>query len=84
MIDRQRTVSNTHFTEAEFVALQALRTRYLTDPRLFTDRELAHLRFVRWLVHRSDWNRAMDQPMNAQERQIIAPPSRPWTHGLPA
>lgn len=84
MIDRHRTVSHTHFTEAQFVALQGLRIRYLTDPHVFTDRELAHLRFVRWLVHRPEWNRALDQPMNAQGRQIIPPPSRPWTHGLPA
>ena len=82
MIDRHLTISHTKFTEAVFAALQRLRRRYQTDPHLFTDRELAHLRFVRWLVHRPDWNRALDQPMNAQERQITPPPSGPWMRGL--
>jgi hypothetical protein len=31
-------------------AWQALRNRYQEDRDLFTDRELAYLRFLRWLV----------------------------------
>jgi hypothetical protein len=31
-------------------AWQALRNRYREDQDLFTARELAHLRFLRWLV----------------------------------
>jgi hypothetical protein len=31
-------------------AWQGLRNRYLQDQDLFTARELAHLRFLRWLV----------------------------------
>lgn len=82
MIDRHLTISHTLFTQAEIGTLQRLRKRYQTDPHLFTDRELDHLRFLRWLVHRPEWNRALDQPANAHERQIIPPPSRPWMPGL--
>jgi hypothetical protein len=37
-------------TDAELAALKALRTRYGGDSGGFDDRELAHLRFLRWLV----------------------------------
>jgi hypothetical protein len=39
------------FTKAERQALTALRLRYSEDGGLFTARELAHLRFARWLRH---------------------------------
>lgn len=81
MINRHLNISHTQFTEAEVVALQGLRTKYQTDPRLFTDRELAHLRFIRWLVHRPEWNRALDGPVNGQGRPIVPPRSRPWMPG---
>ena len=37
------------FTPAERRVLFALRARYLANPDVWTDRELAHLRFLRWL-----------------------------------
>jgi hypothetical protein len=40
------------FTSAERRRLQALRRRYHQDSDLFSTRELAHLRFLRWL-HRT-------------------------------
>ena len=37
------------FTPAQWQALHALHTRYQQDRDLFSNRELARLRFVRWL-----------------------------------
>jgi hypothetical protein len=37
------------FTTAEWEALQVLRLRYQRDRDLFSARELARLRFIRWL-----------------------------------
>lgn len=37
------------FTSVEAQALRALRDRYQQGRDLFTDRELARLRFLRWL-----------------------------------
>jgi hypothetical protein len=37
------------FTPAEWAALDHLRTRYSQGRDLFTDREMARLRFLRWL-----------------------------------
>jgi hypothetical protein len=82
MIDERFPLSHTPFSEAEVDTLQSLRTRYQGDQHLFTARELAHLRFLRWLVHSPGWQRAMDQPIKAQERQSTAPRSPPWTPGL--
>lgn len=64
MFDRSIFIRHARFSQAEFAALQALRTQYLTPRYQFTDRELANLRFMRWLVHRPDWNRALDQPIS--------------------
>jgi hypothetical protein len=81
MIDKRFPISRTHFTEAEFTTLQSLRTRYQAGQHVFTKRELAHLGFLRWLVHSPGWRRAMDQPAEAQERQITTPRSPIWTLG---
>jgi hypothetical protein len=40
------------FTDAEKVALCHLRTRYAQSGDDLSERELAHLRFVRWLYRR--------------------------------
>jgi hypothetical protein len=82
MIGRINPIVGPAFSETEFDALQSLRTRYQTGQHLFTERELAHLRFLRWLVHSPGWHRAMDQPESAQERQITAPRSPIWTLGF--
>lgn len=37
------------FTRTQWRVLRALRASYAQDPDLWTDRELAHLRFLRWL-----------------------------------
>jgi hypothetical protein len=39
------------FTAEEWSALQRLRARYQQSADLLTERELAHLRFLRWLAH---------------------------------
>jgi hypothetical protein len=43
--------STKQFTKAERQSLTALRLRYSEDGGLFTARELAYLRFARWLRH---------------------------------
>lgn len=82
MFDRHTSISSRPFSDTELAALQTFRSRYLTDSFVFTKRELAHLRFMRWLVHRPEWNRALDQPVTAQEESTISLPSQPWTPGL--
>jgi len=37
------------FTRAEWDSLCVLRTRYQQDPDLLSERERAHVRFLRWL-----------------------------------
>lgn len=66
MLDRTIFGRHSQFTRAEHAALQVLRTQYMSPRPRFTDRELAHLRFMHWLVHRPDWNRALDQLAIAQ------------------
>jgi hypothetical protein len=82
MIDERFPISHTRFSEAELDTLQSLRTRYQAGQHLFTERELAQLRFLRWLVQSPGWHRAMDQPVNAQERQITTPRNPIWTLGF--
>ena len=65
MFDRSFFIRHARFTETEVAALQALRTQYPVTCQPFTDRELAHLRFMRWLVRRPEWNRALDQQVSA-------------------
>lgn len=43
------TTKTSSFTSVERSALQALRARYRQDHDLFSTRELAQLRFFRWL-----------------------------------
>jgi hypothetical protein len=81
MIDKRFPLSRTTFTEAEFTTLQSLRTSYQAGEHVFTKRELAHLRFQRWLVHKSGSCRAMDQSVEARERHITTPRSPIWTLG---
>jgi hypothetical protein len=62
MISRIITgTAGTPLTRAERTALRSLRATYQSAQHIFTERELAHLRFLRWLVHSSAWNRAMDR-----------------------
>lgn len=62
MISRIVTgAAGTPFTTTERTALLDLRATYESAQHIFTARELAHLRFLRWLVHDSAWTRAMDR-----------------------
>jgi hypothetical protein len=49
------------FTEAERHALQSLRTQYQSGQYLFTAKELARLRFLRWLIGSPSWDQASDR-----------------------
>jgi len=42
--------TGTRLSEMECNALQSLRTGYQPEQHVFTAKELAHLRFLRWLV----------------------------------
>ncbi|HEX8918332.1 MAG TPA: hypothetical protein VF898_07505 [Chloroflexota bacterium] len=44
------TPADVTFTDQETRALEALRTRFQQDHDLLSERERAHLRFLRWLV----------------------------------
>jgi hypothetical protein len=69
MISRITTgVAGTPLTRTERAALQSLRASYQSGQHLFTERELAHLRFLRWLVQSPAWNQAMDR---ADEHETI-------------
>ena len=65
MLDRAIFRRQTQFSKTERAALRAMRIQYLTTCHGFTDRELAHLLFIRWLVRRSAWNQALDLPASA-------------------
>lgn len=47
-------------TQGECDALAPLRTRYRRDHGLFTNCEVARLRFLLWLVQQRHWDGAMD------------------------
>lgn len=61
MLDRDSPTNHTPFTETEFASLQALRARH-ERAQTFTERELARLRFLRWLVRQPGWLRTRSQP----------------------
>lgn len=65
MLHRGSPTKHTAFTETELAALQALRARHRTISGLFTDRELAHLQFLRWLVHQRASCQAREKPLYA-------------------
>lgn len=81
MITRITNARSPQFSDAETIALQSLRTRYQTDHGLFSARELAHLRFLRWLVQSPNWNRAMDQPYPSVAGSVSGEETGLWTPG---
>jgi hypothetical protein len=69
-------------TSAECTAFRALRIRYQTGEHLFTKRELAHLRFLRWLLCSPGWDRAMDRLDGIRERHSAAQQRSTWMPGF--
>ena len=66
MISRHRDAStDTGFT---LQALNALRPSYPPGYDLFTEPEIARLRFVCWLIESPGWDSAMDQPITIAKR----------------
>jgi hypothetical protein len=49
-IHHSTALAESTFTESEARALEALRLRFQQDHDLFSPREWAHIRFLRWLV----------------------------------
>lgn len=69
MIDRIITgTAGPRFTYTERAALRSLQATYEPAQHVFTERELAHVRFLRWLVYSSSWNRALDL---AEEQETV-------------
>jgi hypothetical protein len=58
-------------TVTEQNALLPLRARYRASQHLFTDRELARLNFMRWLVQSPGWTRDMDHPRPLAEPRLL-------------
>jgi hypothetical protein len=54
----------TPFSREERTSLRSLRASYESAEHVFTERELAHLHFLRWLVSSPGWNRSMDRADN--------------------
>jgi hypothetical protein len=82
MIGRIISIRTMHFSRTEFDALQSLRKRYKTAHHLFTQRELAHLRFRHWLVRSPGWDRAMDQPYETRARAVPTQETGTWMPGF--
>jgi len=74
--------TGTRLSEMECNALQSLRTGYQPEQHVFTAKELAHLRFLRWLVRSPGWNRAMDQPCDTSQRYIPTLEIATWMPGF--
>lgn len=71
MIDRIITgTAGPRFTRTERTALRSLQATYEPAQHIFTERELAHVRFLRWLVYSSAWNRAMDRA--GEQETVVA------------
>jgi hypothetical protein len=72
----------TQFTDTELQALQSLRAKYRAGQHIFTPRELAHLRFLRWLVNRPDWNRSFDRGDGTHLGLAAGEAELTWTLGF--
>ncbi len=61
MISRiAKTSTSPRLNGAERRALLSLRLSYQGSQQVFTEKELARLRFVRWFVHTPNYNRGLD------------------------
>jgi hypothetical protein len=81
MINRIIT-GRTQFNPTELDALRSLRTQYQTGQHVFTPRELARLRFVRWLVKNPGWDRSLDQADGTTLSRAAQPEAPTWTLGF--
>lgn len=90
MISRIITgTAGTPLTRAERTSLQSLRATYQSASHIFTERELAHMRFVRWLVHSPAWNQEMDRAdehatgfPSFREPHAFSQEMQPWMPGF--
>lgn len=61
MINRiAKSSTSPRLNSAERSAFISLRLSYHGSHQVFTEKELARLRFVRWLVHNPNYNRGLD------------------------
>lgn len=74
----------TPFTPAERKALRSLRASYQSVQHLFTDRELAHLLFLRWRVESSRWDGATGEVDSRETTCIGVDKTRSCAKEMPA
>lgn len=72
------------FTPAERKALRSLRASYQSAQHLFTDRELAHLRFLRWHLRRFARDGAIDEVDSQETTGTAAHETRGCAEEMPA
>ena len=48
-------------TTAEQSSMQTLRTKYQSQHHVFSEREMARLRFLHWRLHQPGWDLALDR-----------------------
>lgn len=72
------------FTPAERKALRSLRASYQSAQHLFTDRELAHLRFLRWRLRSFARDRAIDEVDRQETTDIPVDETRGCAEEMPA
>lgn len=69
------------FSLREYEALSALRAKYQEGQDLFSEQELARLRFMRWLIHAPGWDTALDHPIPTQQQTASTAQGLPWMRG---
>jgi hypothetical protein len=48
---------------------------------LFSEQELARLRFMRWVIHAPGWDTALDHPIPTQQQTATRAQGLPWMRG---
>jgi hypothetical protein len=61
-------IAETTFSADEARVLEALQSRYRNDHDIFSPRELAHLRFLRWSVDSGRLRTELDTPYPPREK----------------
>lgn len=75
------TLWGTRFSDVECDALRSLRSAYEAEQHIFTAEELAHLRFLRWLVRSPRWNDPMDCTYSEDDSNCNVRMRLAWTAG---